>query len=178
MDQPRDVTPRERVVAAYKGQRADRVPAYPIAGSQVAWARVAVILLMMPIFIWGLCATVPIGYGEVLAQFWRPALSSACMAIIVIGLSPYFSSLPPVADLALRTVAGAASSANSSCSIAKERSMTRSRAGCPCLYSDIVLSVCASVMRNRDGSILGCGVQGTGCRVRERGAGLGNGVQG
>src|SRR2546430_2644898 len=33
MDQPRDVTPRERVVAAYKGQRADRVPAYPIAGS-------------------------------------------------------------------------------------------------------------------------------------------------
>src|SRR6266403_2810431 len=35
MDQPRDVTPRERVVAAYKGQRADRVPAYPIAGSFV-----------------------------------------------------------------------------------------------------------------------------------------------
>ncbi len=33
MDQPREVTPRERVVAAYKGQRADRVPAYPIAGS-------------------------------------------------------------------------------------------------------------------------------------------------
>src|SRR5882762_7244302 len=33
MDQPRDVTPRERVAAAYKGQRADRVPAYPIAGS-------------------------------------------------------------------------------------------------------------------------------------------------
>jgi uroporphyrinogen decarboxylase len=27
------ITPRERVVAAYKGQRADRVPAYPIAGS-------------------------------------------------------------------------------------------------------------------------------------------------
>jgi len=33
MDQPREVTPRERVVAAYKGQHADRVPAYPIAGS-------------------------------------------------------------------------------------------------------------------------------------------------
>src|SRR6202521_3478504 len=33
MDQPREVTPRERVIAAYKGQRADRVPAYPIAGS-------------------------------------------------------------------------------------------------------------------------------------------------
>src|SRR5262244_3326528 len=28
-----DVTPRDRVVAAYKGQFADRVPAYPIAGS-------------------------------------------------------------------------------------------------------------------------------------------------
>src|SRR6478736_3409240 len=27
------VSPRERVVAAYKGQFADRVPAYPIAGS-------------------------------------------------------------------------------------------------------------------------------------------------
>ncbi|PYN05834.1 MAG: hypothetical protein DME02_18240 [Candidatus Rokuibacteriota bacterium] len=33
MDQAPSVTPRERVVAAYKGQRADRVPAYPIAGS-------------------------------------------------------------------------------------------------------------------------------------------------
>src|SRR5205085_1965039 len=74
----------------------------------IAWARVAVILLMMPIFLWGLCATIPIGYGEVLAQFWRPALSSACMAVIVIGLSPYFSGLPPAADLALRAVAGAA----------------------------------------------------------------------
>src|SRR5260370_40560377 len=29
----RDVTPRERVVAAYRGLRAERVPAYPIAGS-------------------------------------------------------------------------------------------------------------------------------------------------
>ena len=28
-----DITPRDRVVAAYKGQFADRVPAYPIAGS-------------------------------------------------------------------------------------------------------------------------------------------------
>src|SRR5262249_59228882 len=33
MDQTSAITPRERVVAAYKGQRADRVPAYPIAGS-------------------------------------------------------------------------------------------------------------------------------------------------
>jgi uroporphyrinogen decarboxylase len=33
MDQPRAVTPRDRVVAAYRGGRADRVPAYPIAGS-------------------------------------------------------------------------------------------------------------------------------------------------
>src|SRR5437588_3339903 len=33
MDQAPSVTPRERVVAAYKGQRADRVRAYPIAGS-------------------------------------------------------------------------------------------------------------------------------------------------
>ena len=28
-----DITPRDRVVAAYKGGYADRVPAYPIAGS-------------------------------------------------------------------------------------------------------------------------------------------------
>ena len=28
-----EITPRDRVVAAYKGQFADRVPAYPIAGS-------------------------------------------------------------------------------------------------------------------------------------------------
>ena len=27
-----EYTPRERVVAAYKGEFADRVPAYPIAG--------------------------------------------------------------------------------------------------------------------------------------------------
>jgi len=33
MDQPTSVKPRDRVVAAYKGQFADRVPAYPIAGS-------------------------------------------------------------------------------------------------------------------------------------------------
>jgi len=74
----------------------------------IAWARVAVIFLMLPVFLLGICATIPIGYREVLAQFWRPALSSACMAIIVIGLSPYFSGLPPMAALALRAVAGAA----------------------------------------------------------------------
>src|SRR5437870_7308348 len=33
MDQRPLVTPRDRVVAAYKGGFADRVPAYPIAGS-------------------------------------------------------------------------------------------------------------------------------------------------
>ena len=30
----KNVTPRDRVVAAYKGGFADRVPAYPIAGSR------------------------------------------------------------------------------------------------------------------------------------------------
>src|SRR5687768_5730750 len=37
---------------------------------------------------------------------------------------------------------------------ANERSMTRSRAGCPGLYRDIVLSVCANDMRNFETSIL------------------------
>src|ERR671930_50879 len=33
MESPKPIRPRDRVVAAYKGQFADRVPAYPIAGS-------------------------------------------------------------------------------------------------------------------------------------------------
>ena len=33
MEQPAPIKPRDRVAAAYKGQFADRVPAYPIAGS-------------------------------------------------------------------------------------------------------------------------------------------------
>ena len=33
MSESTTITPRDRVVAAYKGQRADLVPAYPIAGS-------------------------------------------------------------------------------------------------------------------------------------------------
>src|SRR5213593_4275803 len=33
MEPPKAITPRDRVVAAYKGGYADRVPAYPIAGS-------------------------------------------------------------------------------------------------------------------------------------------------
>src|ERR671936_265465 len=33
MEPPKPITPRDRVAAAYKGQFADRVPAYPIAGS-------------------------------------------------------------------------------------------------------------------------------------------------
>ena len=44
-------TPRERVVAAYKGEFADRVPAYPIAGCFA-----------------GSCAGVPAGAAATLAQ--------------------------------------------------------------------------------------------------------------
>jgi len=86
-------------------------PAFAIAGSSfgvemVAAARVVIIVVMAPLTVYSLCQVLPLNYREVLALFWRPALASLGMVLVVVWLRPYFGPFAAV-RLALSVVTGA-----------------------------------------------------------------------
>ncbi len=74
----------------------------------IAWGRVAVILVMLPIFAHSLSKTIPISYSSIGGQLWRPAVASLIMAVVVLWVRANIDFIPPI-ELTLCIMVGATS---------------------------------------------------------------------